>query len=124
MNMTNPLPSVLTHGGGSRDAISSSIESHSDTLDVQHRTVMDSSRTDEAPFRHLHYGETFSGESIDETDYPKHLHKLSETIPVEPIYMVVQTKDEETAAIEAGWSITPAEKTKDGHVMITPSEQI
>lgn len=110
MDMTNPLESVLTHGGHSDTAVASTIQTHTETHEAQEDTVLGSDRRDVAPERHLHYEEPEAVAKVDHShDYPKILHSI-EKFGHE---LIVKGAVQEQEALDSGkWSTQPLEKVK------------
>ena len=57
MNIANPPASVLTHGGDSESAITSTLKTHTETLQAQHDKMLMAGATGVIPVRHMHYEE-------------------------------------------------------------------
>lgn len=112
--------SVLKHGGGSSDAISSAISSrnkhhedtHGDLFAGTHDLV-------EVDRRHMHVDEEVPTQEVEgevDGDFPRHVHSTT----VHGSHFVASDIDHHQTLLESGdWSDTPLQVDKEGNVIIT-----
>lgn len=120
MNIANPPDSVLTHGGDSESAITSTLKTHTETLQAQHDKVMLSGTVGVIPERHMHY-ETpvLVADPVKDLNYPKTLHSVNNP---NQTYSVLDSNQEQEY-LNNGWSLTPMERRRNdkGEIEYIPS---
>lgn len=110
MDMNSPLNSVLTHRGDSDSAVSSTIQTHTATLESQHKKVMLSGSIGVIPQRHMHYEDPAPKlQAVEDPNYPKILHSTTDP---DKTCTVPDSKWEEEALETGKWSLSPMEKVK------------